>query len=220
LVEITAFDVLFLINTEGSPFPKSYTYYSFMALAYPIYGVFRRIIVFNYKLSMYFFFLYLLSSFFLHFLNFLLMKKLINPFFATLLLLALGSCTKENSFQNSFSSVSSPSSALLCPPSGTVEIYYGVLSPTATVRITYDAAYTGPVYVRRNNSSGDLVTSGSVSLNPYDKAFVIFQLTRGKTYFSRLVTGGGVLCNIDNTFSIPGLPYGDPEPCPACLEEL
>jgi hypothetical protein len=143
------------------------------------------------------------------------MKKLINVFTIAMLLLTLGSCTKENSLQNSFSGVSATNNSVpLCLPNGIVEILYGVNSPVATVRITYDASYSGTVTIRRNNSSGTVVTSGNVSLNPLGQAFVSFQLARGRTYHSRLLTNQ-VLCLIDNTFYVPAL-VENPQPCIGC----
>jgi hypothetical protein len=103
------------------------------------------------------------------------MKKLINVFTIAMFLLTFGSCTKENSLQNSFNGVNATGNSVpLCLPNGIVEIFYGVNSPVATVRITYDASYSGTVTIRRNNSSGTVVTSSNVSLNPLGQAFVSF----------------------------------------------
>ncbi len=125
------------------------------------------------------------------------MKKLVNLFLTIVLLLALGSCTKENSFQNFFNNSTNTSFAPLnnsgCGDAVvTVEVfrhYVASIDPNMVrVRITYDAgsSLSGPVTIRKNSyfAPGTLITTGSLSQNSNGTYYVEFFLNSGNTYYS------------------------------------
>jgi hypothetical protein len=151
------------------------------------------------------------------------MKKTINLFLTTMLLLAFGSCTKENSPSVSYvepfkGKTDLELSVPLCDFIATVDMYYAISSNISTVRINYLSSPNNPAYgltgwvtVYENSVSGPIVGyAGSLTFD----ATATFQLRRGKTYVARF-RSDVTTCLVDKKFSIPALIIS-PEPCIGC----